>query len=172
MELEIWPNFLLATSETEVPVLLVNGRISDHSFRHYRLLQRVEDGQPPDTGIDSDDAVTETAVALAGDGRRVAGLAVDVSSEASVREAFESVESTLGAGSGSPAPAEPGPPSTTSSPRTRSAISRMALKRTSFSNTANASAGTRPRRRSATRTINAASCSIGPSIHPSMGRPS
>jgi 3-deoxy-D-manno-octulosonic-acid transferase len=41
MELEIWPNFLLATSETEVPVLLVNGRISDHSFQRYRILQRV-----------------------------------------------------------------------------------------------------------------------------------
>jgi len=41
MELEIWPNFLLATSETRVPVLLVNGRISDHSFRRYRILQRV-----------------------------------------------------------------------------------------------------------------------------------
>ncbi|MEN8150443.1 MAG: 3-deoxy-D-manno-octulosonic acid transferase [Planctomycetota bacterium] len=41
MELEIWPNFLLATSETQVPVLLVNGRITDHSFRRYRILQRV-----------------------------------------------------------------------------------------------------------------------------------
>ena len=41
MELEIWPNFLLATSETNVPVLLVNGRISEHSFKHYQLLQRV-----------------------------------------------------------------------------------------------------------------------------------
>jgi len=41
MELEIWPNFLLATSETRVPVLLANGRISDHSFRRYRILQRV-----------------------------------------------------------------------------------------------------------------------------------
>ena len=41
MELEIWPNFLLATSLTDVPVLLVNGRISTRSFRHYGILQRV-----------------------------------------------------------------------------------------------------------------------------------
>jgi 3-deoxy-D-manno-octulosonic-acid transferase len=41
MELEIWPNFLLSTSETEVPVLLVNGRISKKSFRRYGVLQRV-----------------------------------------------------------------------------------------------------------------------------------
>jgi len=41
LELEIWPNFLLATSVTEVPVLLVNGRISRKSFRRYGVLQRV-----------------------------------------------------------------------------------------------------------------------------------
>ena len=41
MELEIWPNFLLSTSATQVPVLLVNGRISHKSFRQYILLQRV-----------------------------------------------------------------------------------------------------------------------------------
>jgi 3-deoxy-D-manno-octulosonic-acid transferase len=41
MELEIWPNFLLSTSSTDVPVLLVNGRISAHSFKRYRILQRV-----------------------------------------------------------------------------------------------------------------------------------
>jgi len=41
MELEIWPNFLLSTSITEVPVLLVNGRISEKSFRRYGFLQRV-----------------------------------------------------------------------------------------------------------------------------------
>ncbi|MCU0726496.1 MAG: 3-deoxy-D-manno-octulosonic acid transferase, partial [Planctomycetes bacterium] len=41
MELEIWPNFLLSTSATRVPVLLVNGRISRKSFGQYRVLQRV-----------------------------------------------------------------------------------------------------------------------------------
>ncbi len=41
MELEIWPNFLLSTSAVDVPVLLVNGRISGHSFRRYKILQRV-----------------------------------------------------------------------------------------------------------------------------------
>ncbi|MHC4469914.1 MAG: 3-deoxy-D-manno-octulosonic acid transferase [Planctomycetota bacterium] len=41
MELEIWPNFLLSTWVTNVPVLLVNGRISHRSFRQYVFLQRV-----------------------------------------------------------------------------------------------------------------------------------
>ena len=41
MELEIWPNFLLSTSNTDVPVLLVDGRISEKSFRQYGILQRV-----------------------------------------------------------------------------------------------------------------------------------
>lgn len=41
MELEIWPNFLLSTWVTEVPVVLVDGRITERSFRGYRILQRV-----------------------------------------------------------------------------------------------------------------------------------
>ena len=37
MELEIWPNFLQAASRRGVPVAVVNGRISERSFRGYRL---------------------------------------------------------------------------------------------------------------------------------------
>ena len=37
MELEIWPNFLQAAARRQVPVAVVNGRISERSFRGYRL---------------------------------------------------------------------------------------------------------------------------------------
>jgi 3-deoxy-D-manno-octulosonic-acid transferase len=35
METELWPNFIRRARELAVPVLLVNGRISDRSFRNY-----------------------------------------------------------------------------------------------------------------------------------------
>lgn len=41
MELEIWPNFLLSTSRRGIPVLLLNGRIGERSFRGYRVLQMI-----------------------------------------------------------------------------------------------------------------------------------
>ena len=37
MELEIWPNFLQAAARRSIPVAVVNGRISERSFRGYRL---------------------------------------------------------------------------------------------------------------------------------------
>lgn len=37
-ETELWPNFLIEAEAAAVPVLLVNGRISDRSFRRYRRL--------------------------------------------------------------------------------------------------------------------------------------
>jgi len=36
VETEIWPNFLRECRRAEVPVIFVNGRISEHSFRGYR----------------------------------------------------------------------------------------------------------------------------------------
>jgi 3-deoxy-D-manno-octulosonic-acid transferase len=36
LETEIWPNFLRAVRRRLIPVVLVNGRISDRSFRRYR----------------------------------------------------------------------------------------------------------------------------------------
>ena len=39
MELEVWPNFLQAASRRGVPVVVVNGRISERSFRNYRLVR-------------------------------------------------------------------------------------------------------------------------------------
>lgn len=39
METEIWPNFLRLCSHKNIPVLLVNGRISERSFRRYKLIK-------------------------------------------------------------------------------------------------------------------------------------
>ena len=39
-ETEIWPNFLRACSERQIPVVMINGRISDRSFGRYLLVRR------------------------------------------------------------------------------------------------------------------------------------
>ncbi|MEM7204398.1 MAG: 3-deoxy-D-manno-octulosonic acid transferase [Planctomycetota bacterium] len=41
VELEVWPNFLRACRHSGVPVAVVNGRMSEKSFRGYRLLRGV-----------------------------------------------------------------------------------------------------------------------------------
>lgn len=41
MELEIWPNFLLASHHRGIPVGLINGRISDRSFKGYQFWKRI-----------------------------------------------------------------------------------------------------------------------------------
>jgi 3-deoxy-D-manno-octulosonic-acid transferase len=41
MELEVWPNFIFTAHETRVPVVVVNGRISDRSFSRYRRIKGV-----------------------------------------------------------------------------------------------------------------------------------
>jgi len=38
-ETEIWPNMLVALARVKVPVVLVNGRISDRSFKRYQMAQ-------------------------------------------------------------------------------------------------------------------------------------
>lgn len=37
MELELWPNFLLLARHHQTPVVVLNGRLSAKSFRHYRF---------------------------------------------------------------------------------------------------------------------------------------
>jgi 3-deoxy-D-manno-octulosonic-acid transferase len=37
MELEVWPNFIRHCHARDIPVLVVNGRLSDSSYRNYRL---------------------------------------------------------------------------------------------------------------------------------------
>ena len=39
-ETEIWPNFLRACSDRHIPVVMINGRISDRSFSRYLLVRR------------------------------------------------------------------------------------------------------------------------------------
>lgn len=39
METELWPRFLLECRKRKIPVALVNGRLSEKSFRRYRLIQ-------------------------------------------------------------------------------------------------------------------------------------
>lgn len=41
MELEIWPNFLRRCTECEIPVAIVNGRITKRSLAGYRRVQRL-----------------------------------------------------------------------------------------------------------------------------------
>jgi 3-deoxy-D-manno-octulosonic-acid transferase len=41
MELEVWPNFVFTAHGRDVPVVVVNGRISDRSFARYRRIQRI-----------------------------------------------------------------------------------------------------------------------------------
>lgn len=38
VELELWPNFLTACERSNIPVVIINGRMSDRSFRRYRLI--------------------------------------------------------------------------------------------------------------------------------------
>ena len=39
MELEVWPNFLRTAERLDVPVVVINGRISDKSFTHYSYVK-------------------------------------------------------------------------------------------------------------------------------------
>jgi 3-deoxy-D-manno-octulosonic-acid transferase len=41
MELEVWPNFLFTAHRRRVPVVVLNGRISDRSFSRYRRIKPV-----------------------------------------------------------------------------------------------------------------------------------
>ncbi|MCX5645487.1 MAG: 3-deoxy-D-manno-octulosonic acid transferase [Phycisphaerae bacterium] len=41
MELEVWPNFVFTARGRNVPVVVLNGRISDRSFARYRKIKRI-----------------------------------------------------------------------------------------------------------------------------------
>jgi 3-deoxy-D-manno-octulosonic-acid transferase len=43
IELEIWPNFLVSVYEKNIPLIIVNGRISDKSFTAYRIISRISE---------------------------------------------------------------------------------------------------------------------------------
>lgn len=40
-ETEIWPNLIRAASSQQIPVAIINGRISEKSFRYYRVVPRI-----------------------------------------------------------------------------------------------------------------------------------
>jgi 3-deoxy-D-manno-octulosonic-acid transferase len=44
MELEVWPNFLRACVRRDIPVLLINGRLTVSSYKKYRLIKPVAAG--------------------------------------------------------------------------------------------------------------------------------
>src|SRR3972149_3309259 len=44
VELEIWPNFLIALTKKHIPVILVNARISEKSLKWYRVLSKISKG--------------------------------------------------------------------------------------------------------------------------------
>jgi 3-deoxy-D-manno-octulosonic-acid transferase len=44
MELEVWPNFLRACERRDIPVVLVNGRLTTSSHRRYRMIRPVAAG--------------------------------------------------------------------------------------------------------------------------------
>ena len=39
MELEVWPNFVLIANQLHIPVVVVNGRMSDKSFSRYKKIK-------------------------------------------------------------------------------------------------------------------------------------
>jgi len=43
VETELWPNFLRAIRERNIPVMMVNGRISEKSVKTYRYLYGIWD---------------------------------------------------------------------------------------------------------------------------------
>jgi 3-deoxy-D-manno-octulosonic-acid transferase len=40
VESDLWPNLIMASAERNIPLILVNGRLSEHSFRRWRLAPR------------------------------------------------------------------------------------------------------------------------------------
>ncbi|MDO8142414.1 MAG: 3-deoxy-D-manno-octulosonic acid transferase [Candidatus Brocadiales bacterium] len=44
IELEIWPNFLMAVTKKHIPLILVNARISEKSLKWYRVLCKISKG--------------------------------------------------------------------------------------------------------------------------------
>lgn len=44
IELEIWPNFLMAAAKKHIPIVLMNTRISERSLKWYRILGKISKG--------------------------------------------------------------------------------------------------------------------------------
>jgi 3-deoxy-D-manno-octulosonic-acid transferase len=100
METEIWPNFLRECGRRQIPVAIVNGRLSERSFRRYRYVNSFIRRVLRDVrlaGMQSQvDAQRITALGLASDRAAVTGnvkfdlnpLAVDDDLRSELRERF------------------------------------------------------------------------------------
>ncbi len=66
VETELWPNFILAAKKLDIPVLLVNGRISDRSFPRYLKIGKISEAIL--------ECVTVFCMQSAKDGRRIKRL--------------------------------------------------------------------------------------------------
>jgi 3-deoxy-D-manno-octulosonic-acid transferase len=66
VETELWPNFIAEANKLEIPVVMVNGRISDRSFPRYRKAGRLLDRVIP--------GVSSFCMQSAQDGRRIRHL--------------------------------------------------------------------------------------------------
>ena len=40
VESDLWPNLIMASAKRDIPLILVNGRVSERSFRRWRLAPR------------------------------------------------------------------------------------------------------------------------------------
>ncbi len=77
LETELWPNMLAALRKRDIPCFLLNARLSDKSFRRYRLLQsftsQVLDGFSSIAAISAADAARLSALKVAPEKIRVCG---------------------------------------------------------------------------------------------------
>ena len=70
LETELWPGLLLAAARRNIPVLILNGRMTEKSLRHYRFLERLCPGfwqsVAPDAALAISDADAARFAALFG----------------------------------------------------------------------------------------------------------
>lgn len=73
VELEVWPTFVSACARREIPVVVINGRLSEGSFRGYRRISKIV--RPTFARLSGvaaqDDAIAARFVALGVDASRV-----------------------------------------------------------------------------------------------------
>ena len=105
METELWPNFLRECKTREIPVALVNGRISRQSFRRYSLikffLRRVLESLSVAVMQSETDAERLQALGMPADRIRTAGnLKFDATSVSSAGEKTRQISGRFGLGSG------------------------------------------------------------------------
>ena len=107
METELWPNFLRECKTREIPVALVNGRISRQSYRRYSLikffLRRVLESVSIAVMQSEADASRLQQLGMRADGIRTAGnLKFDAGAVPSAGEKTAEIRERFGLGRGAP----------------------------------------------------------------------